>query len=180
MSSKSLSIGRDPRITSLPLIVVWRTSAPLLLTNRSLGLKGSKPIPYGLRRPQASNRIVEAMSAASGSKEYTVPPPAMMPCCGLAGVGALTTVPGGTGPPPKAMKGCVIFAAFVPPAGSSAKGISVWYPMPLNSMSTPGKSWSVGVVSAQPLSGPTTLELVGAAPLMYARPSAPKTICEFG
>jgi hypothetical protein len=37
----------------------------------------------------------------------------------------------------------------------------VGYPMPLNSMSTPGKSWSVGVFSAQPLSGPTTLELVG-------------------
>jgi hypothetical protein len=31
-----------------------------------------------------------------------------------------------TGPPPKAVKGWVIFAAFVPPAGSSGgKGISV-------------------------------------------------------
>jgi hypothetical protein len=52
-----------------PLIVVWRTSAPLLLTNSRLLLKGSKPIPYGLRKPQASNRIVEVGFAASGSKE---------------------------------------------------------------------------------------------------------------
>ena len=91
----------------------------------------------------------------------------MIPCIGLAGVGAFTTVLAGTVPPPKAMYGSVICAAGVPPAGSrGGKGISVWYPMPLNSMSIPGKSWSVGVVSAQPLSGPTTLELVGAAPLM--------------
>jgi hypothetical protein len=40
--------------------------------------------------------------------------------------------------------------------------------MPLNSTSSPGKSWSVGVVSAQPLSGPTTLELVGTAPVAAA------------
>ena len=45
MSSQSLSIGRDPRTTSWPLIVVWRTSEPLLLTNSFVGLKGSMPIP---------------------------------------------------------------------------------------------------------------------------------------
>src|SRR5437764_13806440 len=44
-SSRSLSIGREPR-----------TSAPLLVTNSRDGLVGPNAMPNGLRKPRPSNR----------------------------------------------------------------------------------------------------------------------------